>query len=106
MLKPSPADLEKVIAEIESGRWYDIADHTATNWNCNLFENGAFMCNGSGRTPREAMAYAWINTFAPDALINNSIDGYDVPLTVTGDEWHFEILRPGEPWSRPKDRIS
>lgn len=94
-LKPTPADIIMAIAKAELGDWIDPTD-APINWFCELHSPEGNSYNGSAHTAAEAMAFAWLRAWAPDALI----DAYVEPGTVLYEipaGWRFELTPLREP---------
>ena len=91
--KPTPADIAIAIAKAELGDWIDPVD-VPVSWFCELYDpEGQCVSDGRGHTAREAMAFAWLNANAPDALMNARVELSAVPYDVP-DGWRFELTPP------------
>jgi hypothetical protein len=100
---PSPADFVVVIAKAELGDWIDPTD-VPLCWECLLYDpDGMLVGDGHAFTQSEAMALAWLNVHAPDALWLAHVEPGSVPFEIPFG-WHFELTPP---WRRRSpDRFS
>jgi hypothetical protein len=92
--KPTPADIARGIELIKAREWIDPGDYpVGLWWVCEAYmPDGKRASDGIADTPGEAMALAWINSWAPDALEDG--DGLDdVPLVIP-EGWRFELTPP------------
>jgi hypothetical protein len=93
--KPSPSDIATAIEAAETGDWIDPSEEPI-NWYAILHDpDGKQVGNGNAHTPREAMAFAWLCAWAPDALIDAYVEPGSVPFTIP-DGWSFELFPPGK----------
>jgi hypothetical protein len=98
-MKPTRDEILEVIADIEADTWIDPSGDELMFYWCNLYKDDMCVGDGSGYSPGEAMAYAWVHAHDPEALCRNHVTE-DIPLSV-GEGWCFELGRPGEPLHRP-----
>jgi hypothetical protein len=97
MNKPITADIIIAIAKVGIG---DYPVDEPIHWFCVLYTpDGKYAGNGAGYTAAQAMAMAWIDVWAPDALIDAYVELGSVPFDVP-DGWRFELTPP---WQAKKD---
>jgi hypothetical protein len=91
--KSTADDIELAISNIEVHNWIDSL-WVPFYWTCVMYDpKGQKAGDGCAYCASQAMAMAWLRLQAPDALINCSIEGYDVELDVPNG-WRFECTPP------------
>jgi hypothetical protein len=91
--KPTPADILVAIGKAQAGNWIDPSE-VPVNWSCKLYNpEGRYVVDGNALIAREAMAFAWLNCWAPDALSMNGEGLDEVPFEIP-EGWRFELTPP------------
>jgi hypothetical protein len=89
--KPTPADIMIAIGKAETG---DYPVDEPIHWFCVLYTpDGKYAGSGAGYTAAQAMAMAWLDVWAPDALIDSYVELGSVPFEVP-DGWDFKLSPP------------
>jgi hypothetical protein len=95
-MKPTATDIMLAIEAIEIGDWIDPGGFPNIFWTCDLFTpDGKRVMDGVAETASQAVAMAWVNAHAPDALTEGYVPPGEVPFVVP-DGWWFELTPPGD----------
>src|SRR5262245_7930370 len=93
-MKPSPSDIDHAVQLAEQGGWIDPSEEQHSDcWECLLYDpDGKRVGDGHAHDPKEAMALAWLNVNAPDALMDRRVKPGSVPYIIPPG-WRFEVAR-------------